>query len=177
MDAIGLTNAAALNGGRHEFEEHTSELQIRLEAPSLPELFLEAGRALAEVMRASDGTAPSSNPIAPSSNPITPSSNPITPSSVEGPNDMGPFQSVHVRAADLSALLVEWLNELIFRAETERRIFTDFRIDRLTDKELTASIRGPEVELSQTAVKAATMHRVEIRKEPGRFFATVVLDV
>jgi len=170
MDAIGLPNAAALNGGRHEFEEHTSELQIRLEAPSLPELFLEAGRALAEVMRASDGTAPSTHPIAPSSNPIT-------PSSVEGPNDMGPFQSVHVRAADLSALLVEWLNELIFRAETERRIFTDFRIDRLTDKELTASIRGPEVELSQTAVKAATMHRVEIRKEPGRFFATVVLDV
>jgi len=170
MDAIGLPNAAALNGGRHEFEEHTSELQIRLEAPSLPELFLEAGRALAEVMRASDGTAPSTHPIAPSSNPIA-------PSSVEGPNDMGPFQSVHVRAADLSALLVEWLNELIFRAETERRIFTDFRIDRLTDKELTASIRGPEVELSQTAVKAATMHRVEIRKEPGRFFATVVLDV
>src|SRR5262249_52076750 len=155
MDATAPPGAVGLSGARHEFEEHTSELQIRLEAPSLPDLFVEAGRALAEVMSARNGTA----------------------ASTDGQNPLGHSQSVHVRAQDRNALLVEWLNELIFRAETERRIFTDFRIDRLTDTELTAAIRGPEVELSQTPVKAATMHGIAIRENGGRFFATVVLDV
>jgi SHS2 domain-containing protein len=74
-------------------------------------------------------------------------------------------------------LLVEWLNELIFRAETERQVFTDFRIERVSDQELSASIRGPEVELNQTPVKAATMHGVAILEESGGLRATVVLDV
>jgi hypothetical protein len=36
--------------GHHRFEEHTGEVRLELGAPSLEELFVEAGRALAELM-------------------------------------------------------------------------------------------------------------------------------
>ncbi len=156
MDRTGPPNTAGGTGARHAFEEHTSELQVRLEAPTLAELFAEAGRALAEIMSAAD---------------------PVAPSVGEGRTQLGAYEAVHVRAADRSALLIDWLNELLFRAETGRKVFTDFRIDRLTDQEMSASIRGPELELEHTPVKAATMHGITIREEPGRFLATVVLDV
>jgi SHS2 domain-containing protein len=148
MDMTSPSGSGAEMAAAHEFEDHASELQMRLEAPTFAELLAEAGRALAEVL---GGPAFS--------------------------NHLGPYLSVHLRAPDRSALLVEWLNELIFRAETERQIFTDFRIERVSDQELSASIRGPEVELNQTPVKAATMHKVAILEEPGGLRATVVLDV
>lgn len=148
MEGISPSGSGVQMAAAHEFEDHASEVQIRLEAPTFAELLEEAGRALAEVLG-----APARS------------------------NELGPYLSVHLRAPDRSALLVEWLNELIFRAETERQVFTDFRIERVSDQELSASIRGPEVELHQTPVKAATMHGVAILEESGGLRATVVLDV
>jgi len=39
---------------QHWFEEHTGEVQLHLVAPTLPQLFVEAGLALAELI-AEDG--------------------------------------------------------------------------------------------------------------------------
>ncbi len=175
MDRTGPPNTAGGTGARHAFEEHTSELQVRLEAPTLAELFAEAGRALAEVMSADTPLAPS--PSTPLATGVAKPGRAVVPSLAEGATELGPYESVRLHAADRSALLVDWLNELLFRTETARRIFTDFRVDRISDQELSASIRGPQVELEQTPVKAATMHNIAIREELGRFRATVVLDV
>jgi SHS2 domain-containing protein len=127
--------------------DHTSEVELRLEAPTLEDLFAEAGRALAELF-----------------------------GQVEQ-GDLGEAQTVVVRANDLAALLVEWLNELIYRAEVSRQVPTEFRIDHLSARELSASIRGPATQLQHTPVKAATMHGVKISEEPNGFSASVILDV
>ncbi len=42
---------------QHVFEEHVGEVQIRVEADSLAELFAEAGRALAELEQRGQFTA------------------------------------------------------------------------------------------------------------------------
>jgi SHS2 domain-containing protein len=132
----------------HTFEEHTGELQIRLFAPTLAELFAEAGRALMEVM---DG-APPAGPI-------------------------GPGERVALSAADRDALLVDWLNELIYRVETGRRLYREFAIQQLTDEELIASIRGTPAPRLRTLVKAASFHGLRIDEADAGFTATVVLDV
>jgi len=120
---------------------------MRLEAPTLEALFIEAALALAEVMGAR-GTAPEGEP-----------------------------ERVELRAIDRDALLFEWLNELIFRAETEHEIFTEVRVERLEGGELDARIRGERAPELRTVVKAATFHGLHITEGKGGFSAAVVLDV
>jgi SHS2 domain-containing protein len=133
---------------RHWFEEHTGDVQLRIVAPALPQLFVEAGMALAELI-----------------------------SERRGQSSEQAIETVEVHAPDREALLVEWLNELIFRGETERKVYDEFRITSLSDQSLRAEIRGAAPEQLRTAVKAATFHRLEIATQAGGYSATVVLDV
>ena len=134
----------------YQFEPHTSEVQIRLEGSSLPELFEEAGYALAELMLGEEVP--------------------------EAPPDTEQ-EYVTLEAADTEALLVDWLNELISRSDARKKVYTDFVVDRASDRELHARIRGFTPSVLKTAVKAATFHGLEVREHEDFFTATVVLDV
>jgi SHS2 domain-containing protein len=136
-----------VHAARHERREHTGEVELHLEAPRLAELFAEAGRALAE-LQADDRRPPDQPP-----------------------------RAVHLAAPDREALLVAWLDELIFLGETTASVFPEPRIDVLSDTALTATVRGLRPEAPRTAVKAATFHGVAIAAGAGGFSATVVLDV
>lgn len=136
--------------GTWQFEPHTSEVQLRIEGTDLAELFEEAGYALAEVML---GESPPEPP----------------PGAEE--------EHVTLDAADTEALLVDWLNELISRADMKKRVYTHLTVDALEERTLRARIRGFTPEVLKTAVKAATFHGVDIREHEDRFIATVVLDV
>jgi SHS2 domain-containing protein len=136
--------------GTYQFEPHTGEVQIRIEGASLPELFEEAGYALAELMLGEEL--------------------PATPPDAEQ-------ELVVLEAADTEALLVDWLNELISRADVGKRVYTDFVVDELSERTLRARIRGYTPTVLKTAVKAATFHGLEILEHEDRFTATVVLDV
>ncbi len=132
----------------HSFEEHRGELEIRIDAPSMPALFAEAGRALTEVMH---GTA------------------------LDFPG--GWSDDVVVDAGDREALLVEWVNELVFLSETAKVLFTRFEITHLSDRRLVATVHGTRVAHLRNPVKAATYHGLSIVEHAGRFTATVIFDV
>jgi SHS2 domain-containing protein len=135
-------------GASHAFEEHTGEARVRLHATSLAALFEEAARALAE-LTCSEGDAPP-----------------------------GPPLQVAVRAHDREALLAAWIDELVFLSETHKRVWTQARVERLTDTELRAVVSGVEPTALLTQVKAATLHDLRIwEKGGGGFEATLVLDV
>lgn len=136
--------------GTHQFEPHTGEVQVRIAGTDLTELFEEAGYALADVMLG-EGHA-------------------------QAPPDARE-ELVTLEAGDLEALLVDWLNELIFRADARKRVYTDFRVDALSERALHARIRGFTPPVLKTAVKAATFHGLGIREHEDFFTATVVLDV
>jgi len=132
---------------RHWFAEHTGELEIGLAADSLAELFAEAGRALAEVMAGAQ------------------------------PPASGAEQRVSLRARDREALLVAWLDELLFLAERDKKVYGDIRIERVTGEALTATVRGAPVTELRTQVKAATFHDLRIVEGADGLAATVILDV
>lgn len=133
----------------HVFEEHTGELRLRIDAATLAELFAEAGRALALL-------ACGDQPL---------------------PPPEGEAERVSLSSHDRAALLVDWLNELVFRAEAEDKVFSEFRFARLADRDLDARIRGAHVPEMRTLVKAATLHDLELTEDPDGASATVVLDV
>jgi SHS2 domain-containing protein len=83
---------------------------------------------------------------------------------------------VRVTAADPAALLVEWLDELVFLAETQ-----DFVPERVTalelrDGELRATVEGRRGEPAHL-VKSVTYHGLELGRGESGWRARVVLDV
>jgi SHS2 domain-containing protein len=134
-------------GARHEFLDHTSEVEVSLAAPSLAGLLAEAGRALAELLAGEVRQAD------------------------------GPVERVRLESADREALLVDWLNALIFLSETRKRVFTEFRFAQVGDQSLEAEVRGFVPEGLRLPVKAATYHRVAVASSDGGLAGRVVLDV
>lgn len=138
---------------QHSFEDHTSEVRLCVIAATLAGVFEEAGHALGELML--DGPPPAS---------------------------LGPVEEVRLVAPDRAALLVCWLNELIFLSETRKRVYVDFHVDSVSDTALHARVRGVFPDVLRTAVKAATLHDVVFEESASaggasRYAAKVVLDV
>ena len=131
----------------HEFRDHTGEVRLSVEAPTLAGLFEEAARGFSELVAEA-----------------------TSETDVEE-------RRVSLRARDREALLVAWLNELVFLTETRGRVYTDVRVSHVTDTALEASVRGGVPKALRTAVKAATLHRLKVRQSPHGFTASVVLDV
>lgn len=140
--------AAYRMAASHRLVPHTGEVEVVVEAPHLASLFEEAARALAELM-AED--AP--------------------------PEGSGASVHVELSARDREALLVDWLNELVYRADVDKRVYGDVTVDRATDTRLEATLRGNKPLAPRTSVKAATWHRLSIAPREGGLRAVFVLDV
>jgi SHS2 domain-containing protein len=135
---------------RHAFEEHTGDLRARVEGTTVEEVLAEAGRALAAVL-----AGPGILDAEPS----------------------GPAEAVSLDAPDPAALLVDWLNELLYLSETRKRVYTRFSFEVATPNAVRASVRGSEPDGLRTQVKAATLHGARVEREGDGLVATVVLDV
>lgn len=133
----------------HDLEAHTADVRLHVVAPSLAELFAEAGRALGVLMTGEDDR------------------------DVEATDE----RHVSIHARDREALLVDWLNELIFQAETQGKIYSSFDMERVTDEDIEATIRGGAPRSLKTAVKAATWHGVSVERQGDRWSARVIIDV
>ena len=83
---------------------------------------------------------------------------------------------VSISAADLPALLVEWMNELVYLAETDGFIPERVEELHLAGNTLEATVAGQRGE-PRPLVKAVTYHGLELSKTNGGWSARVVLDV
>ena len=135
----------------HSFEDHTSEVELRVRARSLPALFARAGVALAELMLGEEVD--------------------LTPPAAGAVSD-----AVVVTAPDREALLTAWLDELIFRAETRKAVFTRFRMVRMGDREPRPDHRHPRAG-DQDRGQGRHLPPAAGLEEDGAWSATVVLDV
>jgi SHS2 domain-containing protein len=132
----------------HEFLEHTSETVLRVRAATLGDLLAEAGRALAALLLRGSAGAPE-----------------------------GPARAVTVTAADDAALVVDWLNELLYLAERERWVAVVFDRVEAGGGTARAEVRGARVATPPTLVKAATMGGLRLALTEGGVEAEVTLDV
>jgi SHS2 domain-containing protein len=133
----------------YRWVDHTSEIELQIEADSERAVFEQALEALRELLseRAAAGAEGA-------------------PASFE----------VEASAPDRPTLLAEWLSELAYLVETEG--FLPERADRLElgDDSLEATVIGRRSSPSHL-VKAVTYHRLTMEEQGGTWRATVVLDV
>jgi SHS2 domain-containing protein len=83
---------------------------------------------------------------------------------------------VAVEAPDCASLLVEWLQELIFLADSEGFVAEQAKDVRLEDGSLNATLVGRCAPF-EPLVKAATYHGLQFGREGNVWRARVVLDV
>ena len=86
---------------------------------------------------------------------------------------------VRVQAADLGALLVDLLNEVIYLVDARRARVARVEVERASPDGVVARIGwapGPP-DLPGTELKAATYHQLAVEHAPDGYEATVYFDV
>jgi SHS2 domain-containing protein len=139
--------------GCAETFEHTADLGLRVFATDLPDLFQTAAEALFDVIVANRGDV-----------------------------EVVETESVSLVAEATEDLLVEWLNELIFRSETQHRLYTRFDV-MIHDngRRIAATIGGEPIDRGRHVldheIKAATRHELCVRQVDGGWVAEVIVDI
>jgi SHS2 domain-containing protein len=133
-----------------DFEEveHTADKALRIFGSNLSELLLNAAEGMTHLMGAD-----------------------VSEISTEIE------KSIELDAIDAESLLVEWLSELAYWAESEMLVFKKFRIQTATATHLRASVFGGKSSTLEKHIKAVTYHNLKIIKTSKGLEATIVFDV
>jgi SHS2 domain-containing protein len=130
---------------------HTADLAWRLWGHDLPELFENAGRALSATLTDRRYLRRRAT------------------------------RTVSLTAGDREALLIDWLNHLLYLFDRDGFLGRDFQVESLTSERLEAVVTGenfdPARHPSLTGIKAATYHQLSIVPVKDGWEATVVLDL
>ena len=128
--------------------EHTADSALKIVGSNLAELLVNAARGMNSLMAAgSEAAAPLEE------------------------------KNVELEAVDSESLLVEWLSELAFWAETDSLVFNDVELRSVSSTHLAATMRGRRVDRIEKHIKAVTYHNLEIVPAANGLTATVVFDV
>ena len=88
---------------------------------------------------------------------------------------------MEVSAPDREALLVNWLNELIYLSSTREMLFSAFEIAMLSDTELRATVGGEKIVRSKhrliREVKATTYHKLKVEQDADGWRVQVIFDI
>ncbi len=133
---------------RFEDVEHTADRALRIYGRDLADLFGNAAAGMNSLMLA--GGSEETGSVA---------------------------KHIELQAVDAESLLVAWLSELAFWAETESLIFNRFDFIELSPARLRAVVRGAPVQALDKHVKAVTFHNLAIGRRPEGLVVTVVFDV
>ena len=138
----------------YRFIDHTADVAADLTGGSLEELFLSAAQALTDTITELSAVQPA-----------------VT-------------QSVTLESGAVEDLLVDWLNELLYRFEVQNVLFADGSVtveDRAGHWHLDAAVAGepydPARHPVRVLVKSATYHGLKVAHEQGTWGARVVFDI
>ena len=96
-----------------------------------------------------------------------------------GRTGTGEVVEIEVEAADLGALLVYWLEEVLFLQDARDSVVGDVAIDAVTETDARGrvTIAARETDLEGTAVKAITYHQLRVERQDTGWVAVVYFDI
>mgnify|MGYP001815129982 FL=1 len=139
-------------GSRHQVEfeeiEHNEDLALRICWSNLAEFLLNAARGMTSLM-----------------------------TTRHTPCAEHQEKFVALEAMDTETLLVDWLSELAYWAESEMLVFHEFKIESVSPTHLKVRMYGTRLTRLEKHIKAVTYHNLEIVQTGNGLTATVVFDV
>jgi riboflavin kinase/FMN adenylyltransferase len=149
--------ARPLEARRYRFREmeHTADRALHVWGKGLPDLLVGAARGMCSLMGESEDLTPEV------------------------------WRTIRLQADDREALLVDWLNELLFLIEREGLMFVDFRIQSVSDPAevpqagaaLVANVGGVVAPVTRAHIKAATFHDLQLVRDNGGWSTVITFDV
>lgn len=131
-----------------EILEHTGDIRIGVRAADLEGLYRDAVRGMMTVLL---------------------------------PRESGRYERVEhrltIQSADPTCLLVDFLNDALWSAVTNLESYDEVELESISDRTLTAIIRGRTVERFDDEIKAVTYHEAEIRRKGDQWQTNLVFDV
>ncbi len=127
--------------------DHTADRALHVWGRRLPDLYAGAARGMYGLMADLDGVVATD------------------------------WVDLQVQGADAEALLVDWLNELLYRTEADGLLFSQCQILSLTDTELVARVGGVDAPVTGAHIKAATYHDLALVQEDGGWSTVITFDV
>ena len=134
-----------------EVISHTADIGIIAYGDDIKQVFVNAARGLISII--------------------------VDPEEVDGSQE----RIIEVSAPDCEALLVNWLNELVYIIDAEDLLFKSFEIMEVSDTRLKARAWGEKIDLAKhrikIQVKAATYHSLKVEETTEGWQAQVIFDV
>ena len=136
----------------YEYLEHTADMGLLVSGGSLSELLTHAAQGLFETIAV-----------------------------VETVDETASIE-IHLTAESVEELFVGWLDELIFRHETEEMFFKRAIVQGCSETEIFATVYGEPSNFDKhevyTEIKSVTYHQLEVvQKGDGSWFAQVIFDL
>jgi SHS2 domain-containing protein len=127
--------------------DHTADWSIRVRGATLPELFVNAATGMYSLV--ADLTS--------------------VPPTIE--------RAIEVKGVDAEALLVNWLNELLYHTEMDGEVFCEFAIHSFEPTHLSSTARAGRGGNLKKHIKAVTFHNLSIVATGDGYEVTLVFDV
>jgi SHS2 domain-containing protein len=131
--------------------EHVGEWKVEVSAETLEDVFAETARVIAQAAGTLAG------------------------------KEAGPWEHVRVSGSSLTSLLADWANELLGRAETEHRAYSEVRNVAVsiapTFATISAEVRGTPVLEWLSPLKAATYHGLQLEPQGSGWRGVILFDV
>ena len=136
----------------YEYLEHTADMGMVVSGKNLSELLTHAAQGLFETIAV-----------------------------VETVDEIVCIQ-IHLTAESVEELFVAWLDELIFRHETEETFFKRAEIRQCSETEMAATVYGERANFDKhevyTEIKSVTYHQLQVvQKRDRSWFAQVIFDL
>ncbi|HLZ55704.1 MAG TPA: archease [Ktedonosporobacter sp.] len=135
----------------YEVFEHTADIGLHAYGSTLAEVFIHAAQGMGSLM--------------------------VAPEQLRAVTS----REITVEGRDTVALLIAWLNELIFLFDTEHLLFRDFEIDIISETRVSGRASGEPYdeqrhELS-SAIKAVTWHEATVNRTEQGYQARIIFDL
>ena len=131
--------------------DHTADLGIEVYGEDQRELFINAGRALFDLITDLDKV------------------------------EVKTALSFTIEAIDREDLMVSWLGELLYFHQAEGYLLTDFVLHDFGEQSLSATVQGETYESHRheltREIKAVTYHQLTVTQEKERWLARIVFDI
>lgn len=134
---------------RHKVLEHTADMRLLVQADTLENLFQAALQGMAELIK---------------------NTNEVYSEKIE--------LKVAIESPDNTALLIDFLSEVLTLSHNNNAVFRSVTIDKLTDNKLTGTISGFKTDGFDDDIKAVTYHEAEIKtNDSGNLETMIVFDI
>lgn len=93
-------------------------------------------------------------------------------------NEETDWREFKVESLDTTALLIDFLSEILYLTQTHKEIYNQLEITKLTETSIEGRVKGIKIEGFSEDIKGVTYHEAYVQqKSDGKWEALVIFDL